>query len=796
MIKHLLIVIILFISSSIIAQNIHIVDMQGHEAVSDVFVITPFETAITNANGKVSLSHELSTTDSITFQHPSFITIKVSFASIAENKYQIILTRQTIALDEFTISANKWKQKADEMPLRVKSVHRDGLAYQPATSADLLGNTGQVFIQKSQQGGGSPMFRGFAANRILLVYDGMRVNNAIYRSGNLQNIILFDSKAMESAEIVFGPGSTVYGSDALGGVIDFRSIEPKFSNDSTLLINGIGSFGYGSAAKEGSGHVHFSLGGEKYSSFTSFSFSQFGDLTMGKNGPDEYLRTHYVDRINGKDTLINNPNDREQLFSGYKQMNFIQKFGIKLSDKTNMGIHFSMAQTSDVPRYDRLIQEGDQGLKYSEWYYGPNNWINAGITMQGESSTSLFDEWKLNLDYQNYKESRHDRRFDEIEKRHRTETVNGINFNIDFNKDINENLQMYYGAELWYNLIGSEGYIENIESGDKSGTSTRYPDGSDYLSSGIYSMIKWKISPNWLLNGGLRFSYVHMKGDFDTTYFPFPESSFLQSVNALTPSLGTVVKVSDKLRFQANIAQGFRAPNIDDVAKVFDSTPGNIVVPNTSLDPEKVWSFDLGTTWSPSNNFQWEVSGFYSLLEDVMVRSDYSINGQDSIFYDGELSKVEAIQNLGDGWIYGVESSIKLSFNTHFNVRGTFVYTKGEDGNSDPLRHVTPLMSSLHLVYVNNHFRVDVNGSYNAEVSNDHLAPSEQEKAHIYAIDPQGNPYSPSWYVLNVQGSWFISSALRLDLGLENILNERYRPYSSGITAAGMNLRASIIAHF
>lgn len=796
MLKHLLIIIVLLSSSNLIAQDLRIVDMQGHQGVNDVFVITPYETAISNSNGKVVFSKELSSTDSITFQHPSFITIKLSYSSIVDSKYQVILSRITISLDEFTISANKWKQKADEMPLRVSSVHRDGLAYQPGTSADLIGNTGQVFIQKSQQGGGSPMFRGFAANRILLVYDGMRVNNAIYRSGNLQNIILFDAKAMESAEIVFGPGSTIYGSDALGGVIDFRSIEPKFSNDSTLLVNGIGSFGFSSAAKEGSGHIHFSLGGEKYSSFTSFTFSQFGDLTMGKNGPDEYLRPQYVDRINGIDTLVNNPNDREQLFSGYKQVNFIQKFGIKLNEKTTMGIHFSLAQTTNVPRYDRLIQESGEGLKYSEWYYGPNTWLNAGVSLLSESSTLLFDEWKLNLDYQFYKESRHDRRFAEIERRNRTETVNGVNFNLDFNKNLNENLQMFYGAELWYNLVASEAFIENIESGENTETSTRYPDGSNYLSTGVYAMLKWKINPNWIINGGLRYSYVHMNGEFDDTYFPFPESSFLQSVNALTPSIGSVYKVSSNWRFQANIGQGFRAPNIDDIAKVFDSTPGNIVVPNTSLKPESVWSFDLGTTWNPTNNFQWEVSGFYSYLEDVMVRGDFLINGQDSIIYDGELSKVEAIQNLGNGWIYGVESSFRYAITTHFNFRGTIVYTKGEDGNNDALRHVTPLMTSLHLVYVNNYFRVDLNGSYNAEVSNDQLAPSEKEKTHIYAVDSQGNPYSPSWYVLNIQGSWFISSVVRLDLGVENILNERYRSYSSGITAPGLNFKASIIAHF
>jgi hemoglobin/transferrin/lactoferrin receptor protein len=792
----LLLFFFLLISPFVFSQSISVVSVIGHEAISDVFVITENETAISNANGKVFLKEEIHPNDSITFQHSSFFTLKLAYSTIVKNKYQVLLERKTISLKEFTVSANDWNEKVDELPLKITSIHRDGLSYQPGTSADLLANTGQVFVQKSQQGGGSPMFRGFAANSILLVYDGMRVNNAIFRSGNLQNIILFDSKAMESAEVLFGPGSVIYGSDALGGVIDFRTIGLDYSGDSTLLLSGVASLGFASASKEGNGHIHFGLGGEKFSSFTSFSFSQFGDLRMGVNGPDDYLRPFYQDRINNKDTLITNPNDRDQVSSGYSQINIIQKFGMKISEQFNMDLHFSFAQTTDVPRYDRLIQPSANGLKYAEWYYGPNVWFNAGVSMYSEKSSSVFDQWKLRIDYQYYEESRIDRKFNNIERSNRKEQVDGLNFNLDFNKDISQKLQVFYGAELWYNLVGSTGVIENIETNEKTATSSRYPSNSNYLNGGAYAMLSWKLTEKWVLKGGLRYSYIHMDGVFDTTYFAYPEADFVQNNQALTPSIGVIYRKSSNLRIQANVGQGFRSPNLDDVAKVFDSSPGNVVVPNTSLDAEKVWSFDLGFTWLPTNKIQLEVSGFYSLIYDVMVRDDYTFNGQDSIIYDGELSKVEAIQNLGDGWVYGVESSINWALGNSFNVIGNLVYSKGEDGNGDPLRHVTPLMTSLHLVYQSKLFRVDLNGIYNGSIDYDMLAPSEREKAYLYAKDENGDPYSPNWYVLNLQGSWFISSSVRLDLGLENILNERYRSYSSGITGAGMNVKASIVAHF
>ena len=261
--------------------------------------------------------------------------------------------------------------------------------------------------------------------------------------------------------------------------------------------------------------------------------------------------------------------------------------------------------------------------------------------------------------------------------------------NFDFTKSLNDKFELFYGAEFWYNLIGSKANIKNIENGSTQAISTRYPDGSDYLNGGVYAMASWKISDKVNINGGLRYNIIYMQGVFDTTYYAFPEAAFDQTNQALSPSVGFVYRPNEKYRIQVNAGQGFRAANIDDVAKVFDSSPGNVVVPNTSLSPEKVWSFDMGYTWMPVSKFQFEVSGFYSLLSDVMVRSAYSFNGQDSIIYDGELSKVEAIQNLGNGWIAGVESSIRASISTHYSLRANIVYTKGEDGNKDPLRHVT-----------------------------------------------------------------------------------------------------------
>ena len=188
-------------------------------------------------------------------------------------------------MDEAVVSVNKWEQKLNEVPNKIIKVSKyDILRNNPQTSADLLGQSGTVFIQKSQLGGGSPMIRGFATNRVLLVVDGVRMNNAIYRSGNLQNIISIDPLSTEAAEVIFGPGSLIYGSDAIGGVMDFHTLEPRFSKTDKMQAKGAVLGRYSSANQEKTGHADLNLGWKKWSILTSVSFSRFDDLKMGKNG--------------------------------------------------------------------------------------------------------------------------------------------------------------------------------------------------------------------------------------------------------------------------------------------------------------------------------------------------------------------------------------------------------------------------------------------------------------------------------------------------------------------------------
>ncbi|MFM1793848.1 MAG: hypothetical protein RL642_233, partial [Bacteroidota bacterium] len=275
-------------------------------------------------------------------------------------------------LEEIFISFNKWEQNTKEIPNMIEKVNlRDARLRNPQTTADLLGQIGSVFIQKSQLGGGSPMIRGFATNRVLMVVDGIRMNNAIYRSGNIQNIISIDPLALEGAEVVFGPGSLIYGSDAIGGVMDFHTLEPKLSSNNKLLVKGSSTVRYATANKENTFHSDVNIAGKRWSFLTSFTYSKFNDLKMGIHGPGSYLRNEYVERINNTDSILKNSNPRIQRFSGYDQINLLNKVKYRINDKMDLTYSFTYAGTSDAPRYDRLIQYRNGKLRFAEWSYGP-----------------------------------------------------------------------------------------------------------------------------------------------------------------------------------------------------------------------------------------------------------------------------------------------------------------------------------------------------------------------------------------------------------------------------------------
>lgn len=797
--KTLIIFFILLLLSiaDIFSQAITIIDNEELKPVSDVAILNPSKTRLVYSNrwGKAEIS-AFSSAEMICFQHFSYEGICLSMQDIKNSEYKVTLTRKVFQMDEFVVSANRWEQSKSEVPNKISSILSTQIRFQnPQTAADLIAISDEVFVQKSQLGGGSPMIRGFSTNRILIVVDGVRMNNAIYREGNIQNIISLDPAAIESTEIIFGPGASIYGSDAIGGVMDFHTKKALLSTGEKLYVKADAFSRYSSANNEKTGHFDFSIGSNRVAFLSSISYSDFDNLKMGSRGNSDYARPEYAININGKDSVVVNPDPRVQIFSGYNQINAMNKLRFRVSDKIDLVLTNHYSALSNVPRYDRLIQYKSDKLRYGDWYYGPQVWMMNNIQLTLTGKNKIYDEARIIAAQQNYRESRHDRNFGNSSVNEQLEKVGILSLNLDFDKKMkNENQLLYYGIELVHNNIKSEADKRNINTGVITPAGSRYPNGKNlYNSISAYTGYKNNLSEKITINTGLRYNYVTLNSTIaDNTYYSFPFTKISITNGALTGAAGLVCRVKDNFQINLNTSTGFRAPNLDDAGKVFDSAPGIVVVPNPGLKPEYAYNADLGISKNFGRFLHFEITGFYTLLKNAMVRHDFLFNGEDSIDYLGTPSKVEAIVNSGYARVYGVSINLQANLLKNLILKSSLNITEGKEQGGIPLRHATPVFGTTRLIYESSKIKADLYSVYNGVKTYKKMAPSETAKPYMYATDNDGNPWSPGWYTINFKVSYNISKWSILNAGIENILDNRYRPYSSGIVAPGRNYIVSL----
>ncbi len=801
--KYIFVVCFVIFTMAFHAQTITVVDKTSRESIAGAIIqnITKNTAGITNAKGKAVLEN-LSQGDSL----------KVTYFGYREKNYvftgelspKIELLEQNIKLDEIIISASRWENHEKENAVRVEKIKMKDVALQnPQTTADMLGGNTNVYIQKSQQAGGSPILRGFATNRVLLVVDGVRMNNAIFRSGNVQNVISLDANAMESAEVLFGPGAVLYGSDAIGGVMDFHTLKPLLSDSSKPLIKANALMRYSTANQEKTGHADFSIGFKKLGFVSSVTYTKFDDLMAGTiGGESAYLRPYYQIVKANKDTQVVNKNPSLQVNSGYSQLNLMQKIMFAPNAKLKLTYAFHYSESSNAPRYDRLIADANNNKKldFSEWYYGPQTWQMHHLNIRHKGKGVLYHNMKIHAAYQQFGESRHDRRFNangnstssSARLRHQYEKLNAYSLNADFDKLIGENTELFYGLEYVHNQIFSEAERVNVYTGAKQKINPRYPDGSVWQSAGTYMNIKHKLNHSFILHGGIRYSHYFIQAKFDTALFAYPLTEAKINNGALNGSAGLVYSIRNNWQLYANASTGFRSPNLDDIGKVFDSQPGVVVVPNPGLKPEYAYSGEAGTAVVAGNRLKIDFSGYYTYLQNALVRRPFQFNGNDSIQYEGVNSRVFALQNASHAYVFGFQSGLEIYLGKGFSLKNNITWQSGRDRSLDSnayytLSHLIPLYGNARLVYSAKKIKADVYVNYTGEIAYNNMPLSERLEPYLYARDSKGLPYVPAWYTLNAKLMYFVNAHVSLSAGIENITDKLYRPFASGISAPGRN---------
>jgi len=808
-----------FFSTVSFAQQITVKDEITNENLPDVVIFNEnkSKSIITDLDGVVDLSL-FSSDENVYFQLLGYSTLKILKIEVL-NGTTIYLQSESQNLEEVILSVARSESNVNQIAEKVSVIKSEDLFLSsPASGAELLELSPGVRVQKSQGGGGSPVIRGFEANRVLIVVDGVRMNNAIYRSGHLQNSITIDPNNIERAEVIFGSSSVGYGSDALGGVIHYYTKSPILKGSKKIKSSFTSN--YTSANQGLSNNFITNYSSENWGSISSISISKFGDIKMGENREHGFkswgLTPLYSEnsRYSYYSQPSSNSNENIQKNTGYSQVDLFQKFLVKIGDTNLLNINIQFSESSDIDRFDQLSITKGNSLKFSEWYYGPQKRLLISPSLKIFPNGKFMKKGVITFGFQKINESRIKRKFNSFNRSHQIENLKVFSLNGDFDTSFNNDHSISYGIESTYNYNYSKAYDQIIEIqenqviglGNKIAIPTRYPsDGSSYTSFASYVNWSWNMSEFFTFNIGTRLTFTGLKASWNDIISVNPQLSEVNlNSKALTTTVSIKLRPSKRVQINTVLSSGFRNPNIDDIGKIRENN-GLLVVPNTFLKPEYAYNLDLGIDFRSLNNKNYiSLRGFSTIIsrhigrDEFVVFSDITTPDLSTVIYNGEEVTTISNKNLGNRFIHGfsIDGFTKVTNSLKFDYSMT--YTKGDDNdNYGPLPSISPLFGSFALSYSKK--GVNLKAIYKFTEAK---SPGEYSFGGEDGLDE--TPFiinsegllsylgTPKWSDLSIFGSKNISSSVTLRLGLTNVFDSHYRTFASGISAPGRSFQLGL----
>ena len=816
MIKYLYLLV--FFGQFSYAQTCIVVDKNSEFPIQNVHVTNEDESirVISDKNGFIDLG-KFDNMDLLTFSHVSYVEFELLKKQIHKDKTTIYLQFKSELLTEIFLSATKGEENITRIAEQVAVFSSKEIQNSiPQTSADMLSNIPGVKVQKTQFGGGSPVLRGMEANRILLVVDGVRMNNAIYRKGHLQNAITVSPNILDRTEVIFGPSSVIYGSDALGGVIHYYTRKPKTSDSPTVNADFISR--YGTVNNEFTIQAGVELQMKKIASYTSVSHNKFGDLRMGENRSHDFknwgLQFEYsnnTDKFYNSNSVINSDANKQRNV-GFDQTDILQKIFIPLSKKTDLTFNLQYSNSSPINRLDKLTEYKDDKLKYAEWYYGPQNRFLFSTQLNLEPNKKWLNKGAITMAFQNIEESRINRKFDSFDRSSQFEKVKVYSLNGDFSTNLRnkKNRNFGYGFEFAFNDVGStsKGEVLEVDGNDIIGVSdtyvvqTRYPDGgSSYLSSAIYADYRQDVNKKSTLNTGIRLTNTVLQAKWvDETYLTLPDNDISLSNTAVTLTMGYVFKPNINWQINGVLSSGFRSPNIDDIGKIREKR-GDVTVPNVNLKPEFAYNFEAGILKYFSNkNYYLGFTSYYTLLDNYIVRAPFVLNGSSTVIYDGEELNTVANVNSKTAYIVGGTVTFKGNLSKTFNTRASITYTKGKAYDTDePLSSIPPVFGNIDLNYAKNRIETGLSFVFNGRKTIEDYNISEgidNIEETPFIVEDQEYYGSPSWNTLNFYTRVKATKNIDFLFNIDNIFGQHYKEFASAISAPGRNFSFTVLGNF
>ena len=659
------------------------------------------------------------------------------------------------------VTATRTHQRDIDIAAAVTAINKDTIFESaPDVIAEMLRAEPGTFFQQTTPGQGIPIIRGLKGSQVLHMVDGMRLNNAFFRNAPNQYLGLVDSFATQRMEVVRGSQGSLYGADAMGGVLNILTQEPSYADTDwqhqqsktgsrSKFQPGPGSF-YGSYDSVDNGWVFNARTGAGGKGWGFTGGASYQDHSARTSGSGEKLPS-----------------------SEFRSKAADLKLLVDISDHSNLMLSAQLMEQPSTPRYDELVAGFGQDEPSSEQYlFEPNrrSFIHARFRLDGQ--TSWFDQFEAHAARQIITDDRLTQEYDSpvVVSEHNRSTLDGLT--LQFNSSLASGAPLIWGAEYYTDAVDSYRSEQLEDLGISTEVRSRFPDGSSMDSAAIYLSAEWITMGNFDLNAGLRYSWFNISLPSDENH-----SGLTLTPGDLTGDIHAVYEINPGLKLVANFGRGFRPPNIFDLATL-GPRPGNrFNVANTELNPETVWSYDLGFK-SETDSVELEVFVFYLDYSDKITSvftGDVTEDGRDVVRSENR-NKVE---------IYGIETGVYWAVNNVLRAYAVVNYTRGEEqGDNEPALpadRIPPVNGKLGLEYF---FKADWRFKPYLLFAGNQTRLSPRDVS-----DPRINPLGTAgWGILNFSLDWQATPSLQLGLRMENVSDKAYREHASGIDAPGRNI--------
>ncbi|MDH3305017.1 MAG: TonB-dependent receptor [Gammaproteobacteria bacterium] len=646
-------------------------------------------------------------------------------------------------IEEVLVTATRRVISSEDVSSGLTLITREQIRTQKLVTDSLASNVG-VFLQQTTPGQGAAIIRGLKGSSILHLVDGMRLNNAIFRSAPTQYFSLVPVSAVERVEVLRGTPTSLYGNDAVGGVVQLVTSVPSF--DSPEIRSRGEAFAAFDTAELGK---------------TARARLDFGNSAFASSFGAEYLKTG--DRRTGSGARVGP--------SGYESRAARIVFSATPASDRSWLLDMHYLEQPETPRADELVPGFAQvEPSSSEFFFAPNRRVFVhGKYTKTDGPAGL--DWTTDVAWQRIDDDRVTRDFEATERRREANSSDLLGLTLSGSR-ITQGGSWIVGAEFYHDEVRSKRFEEVLTTGAIREVPSRFPDGSTVTQAALYANVQHRLSNRNNVNGGIRVSN-------DDVSLPDTAVSAAADIDGtdVGGDIGWIFDATPRWQVLTNLGLGFRAPNVFDLGTL-GNRPGNrFNVPNTTLGSERVVQADVGVRHR-SERVAFDLM-VYALRYDDRITSvgtgDLRSDGRDIV------QSVNAAESL----IRGVEAGLDVRPSDDISIRAVLNYTWGEQqvagDATEPAGRIPPFNGSVILSY-------DAGGDYRLESWLRFAGDQERLSARDIGdsrIDPQG---TPGWAVIGARIEKSFAGDWLLSVSLDNLLDKRYRVHGSGLDAPGRNL--------